>query len=103
MPPYGMSWVGHSSYPHRPSLGRAARAPTHWLLVRYAGVGARSCHQAGVSVAAALCWGIRLPWHLFPCRGSALVVLAPQFCGTRWPLLLGTCPCALVVVGGVPL
>ena len=42
-------------------------------------------------------------WHLFACRGSLRVVRAVQVSGTRWPLLLGTCPCALVVVGGVPL
>ena len=31
------------------------------------------------------------------------IVRAARVCGTRWPLLLGTCPCALVVAGGVPL
>ena len=31
------------------------------------------------------------------------VVRALRVCGTRRPLLLGTCPCALVVAGGVPL
>ena len=30
-------------------------------------------------------------------------VRAARVCGTRWPLLLGTCPCALVVAGSVPL
>ena len=42
-------------------------------------------------------------WHLFLCRGSLRVVRAVRGCGTRWPLLLGTCPCALVLAGGVPL
>ena len=41
--------------------------------------------------------------HLFLCRGSLGVVRALRVCGTRRPLLLGTCPCALVVAGGVPL
>ena len=31
------------------------------------------------------------------------VVRALRVCGTRRPLWLGTCPCALVVAGGVPL
>ena len=56
---------------------------THWLWVRRAVLGT-GC-----------------PWHLLPCRGSSCVVLAPRVCGTRWPLLLGTCPCALAVAGGV--
>ena len=42
-------------------------------------------------------------WHLSSCRGSLRVVRALRVCGTRRPLLLGTCPCALVVAGGVPL
>ena len=42
-------------------------------------------------------------WHLFSCRGSLRVVRALRVCSTRRPLLLGTCPCALVVAGGVPL
>ena len=48
-------------------------------------------------------WGPGLPWHLLPCRGSSCVVHASRICGTRWPLLLGTCPCAMVVAGGVRL
>ena len=40
-------------------------------------------------------------WHLILCRGSLRVVRAVRVCGTRWPLLLGTCPCALVVAAGV--
>ena len=42
-------------------------------------------------------------WHLFLCPGWVCVVRALRVCGTRWPLLLGTCPCALVVAGGLPL
>ena len=47
--------------------------------------------------------GFGVAWHLFRCRGSSRVVVAARVCGTRWPLLLGTCPCALVVASGVPL
>ena len=47
--------------------------------------------------------GLAVAWHLFVCRGSLRVVRALRVCGTRRPLLLGTCPCALVVAGGVPL
>ena len=47
--------------------------------------------------------GLAVAWHLFVCRGSLRVVRALRVCGTRWPSLLGTCPCALVVPGGVPL
>ena len=42
-------------------------------------------------------------WHLSLCRGSLHVVRALRVCGTQWPSLLGTCPCAVVVAGGVPL
>ena len=41
-------------------------------------------------------------WHLFACRGLLRVVRAVRVCGTRWPLLLGTRLCALVVARGVP-
>ena len=47
--------------------------------------------------------GLAVAWHLFVCRGSLRVVRALRVCGTRQPSLLGTCPCALVVAGGVPL
>ena len=47
--------------------------------------------------------GLVVAWHLFVCRGSLRVVRALRVCGTRRPSLLGTCPCALVVAGGVPL
>ena len=47
--------------------------------------------------------GSGVAWHLFLCRASLRVVRASQVCGTCWPLLLGTCPRALVVVGGVSL
>ena len=47
--------------------------------------------------------GFGVAWHLFLCRGSVRVVRAARVCGTWWPLLLGTCPCALIVAGGVPL
>ena len=48
-------------------------------------------------------WGPGCPWHLVPCRGSSCVVRASRVRGTRWPLWLGTCPCAVAVAGGVPL
>ena len=48
-----------------------------------------------------VCW-LGVAWHLFLCPGSCRVVRAALVCGTRWPLLLGTCPCAFVVAGGVP-
>ena len=52
-------------------------------------------------------WSIRtadgVAWHLFLCSGSLRVVRSLPICGTRRPLLPGTCPCALVVAGGVPL
>ena len=46
---------------------------------------------------------LAVAWHLFVCRGSLRVVRALRVCGTRRPSLLGTCPCALFVAGGVPL
>ena len=42
-------------------------------------------------------------WHRSLCRGSLLVVRAPRVSGTRRESPLGTCQCALVVAGGVPL
>ena len=47
-------------------------------------------------------WRPGRPWHLLPCRGSSCYVRASRVCCTRWPLFLGTCPCAVVVAGGVP-
>ena len=47
--------------------------------------------------------GLAVARHLFLCRGSLRVVRAARVCGTRWRLLLGTCPCAVVVAGGLPL
>ena len=41
--------------------------------------------------------------HLSSCRGSMRVVRALRVCGTRRTSLLGTCLCALVVAGSVPL
>ena len=41
--------------------------------------------------------------HLFLCHRLLRVVRAARVCGTRWPLLLGTTPGALVVACGVPL
>ena len=49
------------------------------------------------------CTAAGVAWNLFSCRGSLRVVGALRVCGTRRPLLLGTCPCALVVAGGMPL
>ena len=47
--------------------------------------------------------GLAVSSHLFLCRGSLRVVRAARVCGTRWPLLLGTFSCALVVACSVPL
>ena len=47
--------------------------------------------------------GLAVAWHLFVCRRFLLVVCALRVCGTRRPSLLGTCPCASVVAGSVPL
>ena len=71
--------------PDRPSFGACGRGPLPTL--------------CGCSVRA---WGPGCPWHLLPCRSSSCVVRASWVCGTRWPLWLGTCPCAVVVAGGVP-
>ena len=46
---------------------------------------------------------LRVAWHLLPCDCFLRVVRASKVCGTRGPLLLGTCYRALVVAGGVPL
>ena len=48
-------------------------------------------------------WGPGCPWHLLLCSGWPCVVRASRVCGTRWPLLFGTCLPAVVVAGGVPL
>ena len=50
-----------------------------------------------------ICTAANVAWHLFTCSGSLRVVRVFRVCGTRWPLSLRTCPCALVVAGGVPL
>ena len=47
--------------------------------------------------------GFGVAWHLSLCRGLLRVVRAARVCGTRLPLVLGTCPCVLVVAGCVPL
>ena len=47
--------------------------------------------------------GLAVGRHLFLCRGWLHVVRAARVCGTWWPLLLSTCPCALVVACSVPL
>ena len=77
------------------------------LLAGVCGVGV--CARARVLAPPRLSWlgrvvcGLAVAWHLFLCRGSLCVVRAARVCGTRWPLWLGTCPCAVVVAGGVPL
>ena len=82
----GVPYVGRSLMLDRPSFGRAVGTPTiHWLWLRCAGV------RPG------------LPRLLLPCRGSSCVVRPSRVGGTRWLLLLGTCPCAVGVAGGVPL
>ena len=47
--------------------------------------------------------GLGVAWHLLPCSGSLRVLRASRVGGTWSPLLLGTCRCAVVVAGGVPL
>ena len=47
--------------------------------------------------------GLGFAWHLLLCCAFVRVVRAARVWGTRWLLLLGTCPCALVVASGVPL
>ena len=75
-------------YPRCERARLSGYTATHWLRVRCAGV------EPG------------FPWHLLQCCGSSCVVLASRFCGTRWPLWLGTCPRAVVVpaacLSGVP-
>ena len=46
--------------------------------------------------------GLAVSWHQFLCRGSLRVLRAARVCGTWWPLLLGTFPCAFVLACGVP-
>ena len=46
--------------------------------------------------------GAGCPWHTLLCCRSSCVVRASQVCGTCWPLLFGTCPCAVVVASWVP-
>ena len=66
------------------------------------------CARARVLAAPCYSWlgfvvcGLAFSWHLFLCRGSVRVVRAARVCGTPWPLLLRTFPCALVVACGVP-
>ena len=48
-------------------------------------------------------WWPGCPRRLFPRRDLSCVVRASRVCGTWWPLLLGTCPCAVVVASGMPL
>ena len=67
------------------------------------------CARARVLAAPRHSWlgfvvcGLAVAWHLFLCRGSLRVVRALRVWGPWQPSLLGTCPCALVVAGGVPL
>ena len=84
----GRGWVhclGHT----RPSERRLFRGPQ--------GLGSLLGRHASIRTAAGVAW------NLFLCRCSLRVVRAVRVCGTRPPLLLATCPCALVVEGGVPL
>ena len=85
-PGCGASGVGRSPTPDHSSFQTCSRGP----LPAGRGCGVRA-------------WGPGCPWHLVSCRGSSCVVRASRVRGTRWPLWLGTCPCAVVVAGGVPL
>ena len=83
--PAGHPWsASHARPTARPWSMRPGPA-THWLWVRCAGFGPGCL------------------WHLLWCRGSSCVVRTSRLCGTRRLSLLGTCPCAVVVAGGVPL
>ena len=86
MPGCGASGVGRSPTPDHSSFGACGQGP----LPAGRGCGVRA-------------WGPGCPWHLVPCRGSSCVVRASRVRGTRWKLWLGTCPCAMVVAGSVPL
>ena len=85
----------------------ARSACTPPLLAGVCGVGL--CAWARVLAAPRHSWlgfvvcGLAVAWHLFRCRCLLRVLRAARVCGTWWPLLLGTCPCAVVVGGGVPL
>ena len=61
------------------------------------------CLYLGFSWLGFVVCGLGVVWHLFLCRGLLQVVRAARVCGGRWLLLLGICPCALVLAGGVPL
>ena len=86
LPGCGASEVGRSPSPDHLSFRACGRGP----LPAGRGCGVRAL-------------GPGCPWHLIPCCGSSCVVRASRVRGTRWPLWLGTCPCAVVVAGGVPL
>ena len=86
LPGCGASGVGRSPTPDHSSFRACGRGP----LPAGRGCGVRAL-------------GPGCPWHLVLCRGSSCVVRASRVRGTRWPLWLGTCPCAVVVAGGVPL
>ena len=86
LPGCGASGDGRSATLDRPTFRACGRGP----LSTGRGCGVRA-------------WGPGCPSHLILCRGSSCVVRASRVRGTRWPLWLGTCPCAVVVAGGVPL
>ena len=91
---------GRQLFRSRQGLGtlRALTRPSGWRLFRSRqGLGSLPDAHSSVRTAA------DVAWHLFWCRGSVRVMRALRVCGGRRPLLLGTCPCALVVAGGVPL
>ena len=59
---------------------------------------------AGVLGCVCVCvHGLGVARHLFLCRGLLRAVRAARICCIWWPLLLGTCPCALVVAATSPL
>ena len=83
---------------------RASAAPSHsWLGCWGFCVGVRLLPVPRHSWLVFVVCGLRVAWHQFLCNGSLWVVRAVQVCGTRWPLLLGTCPSVSVVAGGVSL
>ena len=79
------------------------RGPVAWVwVVRGSSALSLPDRPSSGPAAGARARGPGLPWHLLPRRRLLCVVRASRVCGSRWPLLPGTCACALVVAGGVP-
>ena len=91
---------GRRLFRSREGLGtlRARTGPSgRRLFHSWQGLGSLPGAHTSVRMAAGVAW------HLFSCRDLLRIVRTLRVCGTRRPLLLGTCPFALVVAGSVPL